>query len=389
MKKFLVICSIAFVFSINNICHGMDSSDDKSTNLECMDLLNDFLNSFKIYSTSSGGAPSDMSKTLVAKPSLLCEELKFSGSIDEHISQLRGDFYKVIHILLPSTNGFADILSDSIISIEQLRADFSKAPDKLEKLIFCKEANSGFHHNVCDNIDKILRNPVGRAIVKRILKASRSSDKKILFIPIQGFRKKDLTFEDPALMVITGEKYNIITVPIDTRIKCVIPGVNKKGLSPTMISELPFHSCLAHELIHCMHDLEDRELHQKLLRLSPSTCRVLEEKQPQKFCDFPTDEELYTVLGVHMTPNEGIDNLLGCGRKITSVAGDVTLKIDEISELTYDIFDTTIPILRILYYNEKTGSDLRRFVGLDALVEFLLQLFDKSTNLLIQEALKK
>lgn len=159
--------------------------------------------------------------------------MNFAGDMDEHISLLRSAFYKVIRILQPSTNGFTDILSDSIISLEQLREDFSKVPSKLEKLIFCKEVNSVFHHNVCDNIDKILQNPVGRSIITRILKSIR--DKKILFIPIEGFHGRDLKFEDPALMVITGEKYDIITVPIDTKIRCFIPGINKKDFSLTMI----------------------------------------------------------------------------------------------------------------------------------------------------------
>lgn len=391
MTKILKIVSIVAMLCINNICYGMERDSDEE-NLAGMNLLIEFIASLEEAGSghiSSDGIISGSVKTLSAKPSLLSEELNFAGDMDEHISLLRSAFYKVIRILQPSTNGFTDILSDSIISLEQLREDFSKVPSKLEKLIFCKEVNSLFHHNVCDNIDKILQNPVGRSIITRILKSIR--DKKILFIPIEGFHGRDLKFEDPALMVITGEKYDIITVPIDTKIRCFIPGINKKDFSLTMMLTLPFHSSLAHELIHCMHDIENRELYQKLLLLSPSTCRVLEEKMklPENFCDFPTDEELYTLLGVHMTPNEGINRLLENGRKITSAIEKVTLKIDEISELTYDIFDADIPILRILYYNERTGCNLSCFAEVGSFARKVLQLFDASTQEIMQQQLAK
>lgn len=218
-----------------------------------------------------------------------------------------------------------------------------------ENILHNCSADFSFLALVNETLDVILQNPVGRLILEQIYYYASKSNRKILFLQMESDQEEDL-------MVVHGaQKYIVVIVPSflsknNRTLPCKIWGVNKLSKKAEIITSQPFHSALAHELIHCLHICKDEEL------FSKEDIANIKDNLYEKYYD--RLEELKTVLGVslrigNMSEKETANILAGGGGESRN---NVTYSYEPLSQFSYDNFAKDIPILRILYYNTKDSE---------------------------------
>lgn len=275
------------------------------------------------------------------------------------------------------------------ISLNTLRDDYlvgSIEKEYLEKIIIDNK-DADFFRKLEKQLRQILCNPVGRAIIRCIIECE--TDEKIVFVPIAGFLDKK-TQTPPALSVIDGTKCITITVPTNMKIgPTSLIGVTRAKL-PTIITSLPFHSVLAHELIHCIHRMYEKMLYSNSKAKSNSVPSVFAQlaRIDKRMIDFDMSEELYTVLGVRAVDNKTQDEIYRKGQYGDSDdKSTAKLTACGISEIMYDAFDKRIDCMRVLYYNKNSSDDISKFMNINKIVSAVLSLLDEEVRGLAEKVI--
>lgn len=365
MKSIKLLCVAIF---------GIVVGSDVFNAYACNDSSLDDLDLFKICAVHNQHMPSpqkDDKNDMSAYINILRQELTIKRDEEAYQLELFEQLREKIQFLPTG------------IALKTLQDDYSEGSiekESLEKIII-DDKDANFVEKLKKQLLRILRNPVGRAIIRCII--SCETGEKIVFVPIAGFfDKKTQTQIPPALSVIDGSKYITVTVPTNMEIGSTsLIGITKsKTPVPTIITSLPFHSALAHELIHCIHRMHEKTLYINSKTRSSAISEVFAyvTQTDEEVLDFDMSEELYTVLGIRASDNIIQDEIYREVRfgNWKEYMNRSKLTACGISELMYDTFDKEIDCARVLYYNKRSGVDISKFVAVVSVVQAVFSLLD-------------